>query len=180
MGVREQRSRSAKRAGPAALRLSALGGRGLGCTPVGATPRSSSAHQPWSRRRGEYPSGSTRTSSWLFPAASRDIRNAPAFEVRRVCLDLVDGNADPKSNAASRRLPALKSDAKPIAPDLAALITPVPLARAYRRAPRSGTPPPGGPTPEVEGRAEIDLWSSHFSLSAGRKALRDQPLSQAI
>jgi hypothetical protein len=33
-----------------------------------------SAHHPWSRRNtSEYPSGSTTTSSWTFPAASCDI-----------------------------------------------------------------------------------------------------------
>jgi hypothetical protein len=44
--------------------------------------------------------------------------DALALEVRGVRLDFVDRDADPKSSAASRRLPALKSDAKPVAPDL--------------------------------------------------------------
>ena len=43
-----------------------------------------------------------------------------ALELRRIRIDFVDRYTDPQSRAASRRLPALESDAKPVAADLAA------------------------------------------------------------
>src|SRR5437660_6136892 len=112
-------------------------GRGYVALATGPRPRGPGAFtRPGSGRRPVRRLGLLRTAPgreeqervpvWihddeLLPLPRRLARrpDPPALEVRRVRIDLVDRDADPQSCAASRRLPALESDAKPVAADLA-------------------------------------------------------------